>query len=560
MTALPFQFECPAAFFEKAEAPHGQRRRIAGVISTESRDRQKEIVIQKGLSFDEFVQHGWYNDNHSKDTDGIVGYPEKVKQFSKGQQLPNGDTAKHNLTWAEGYLLEGHARSDRIWNLGMALQKAGGGRRLGFSVEGGVERREGPGRRTIAKARVRNVAITNCFPGDVRVAGAGDKVMRRHYSGPMVEIHLATGEKLTGTPHHPIFTQRGWVALGELDEVNDRIGRFDSDLRAPSATAISHEIQDVPPTFQEVFDLARLSRACSWVGLAGEGQFHGDASDSDVDVVLTDGLLRDRIEAAFFQKFGKNALPASDKQAETLAGLGTTYKLSVAGFFAPASSVRGQRPSLSLLGGELRSPSELVFVPIPGDASSLGGVENRLSGNPIFGRDSGRTLSGAIGFAKLTFKRVFNFSGHVFNLQTSHGWYEANGIVAHNCPVNSDTKLEIIAKSLIAVQQVSGSVLDEVVKALTMGTTAPGFTPGQAPVGPKTGAGAGQVLTPESLESGNKLSLKIESDDDDDEEKVKKLSKAEAILWLHARMPQVSAQTLGRIVDTTFLLKRKRML
>jgi len=292
MTALPFQFECPAAFFEKAEAPQGQRRRIAGIISTESRDRQQEIVIQRGLDFHEFIANGWFNDNHSKDTDGIVGYPAFVKYFEKGQRLPNGESAKTNLTWAEGYLLEGHDRSDRLWNLGMALQKAGYGRRLGFSVEGGVEKREGPERRTIAKARVRNVAITNC-------------------------------------------------------------------------------------------------------------------------------------------------------------------------------------------------------------------------------------------------------------------------------PVNTDTRLEIIAKSLMAVQQTGGSVLDRVVKALTMGTTAPGFVVGQAPVGPRTGAAAGQILTPESLETDErKLTFEFEDSDEEDPDKKenRKLNKAEAILWLHKRMPHVSAQTLGRIVDTTLLLKRKGML
>lgn len=159
---VPFQFECPAVFFEKASAPPGQRRRIAGIISTESRDRQKEVVIQKGLDFDPFINHGWFNDNHSKNTAGIVGYPDSVKYFAKGQKLPNGQVAHTNMHWSEGYLLEGHEPADKLWNLGQSLQKSGGDRRLGFSIEGNVEKRIGAGRKTIAKARVRNVAITNC--------------------------------------------------------------------------------------------------------------------------------------------------------------------------------------------------------------------------------------------------------------------------------------------------------------------------------------------------------------------------------------------------------------
>lgn len=284
--SLPFEFECPAAFFEKSDAPEGKKRRIAGIISTETRDRQNEVVLQKGLDFNPFLTGGWYNDNHSKDTDGIVGYPDSVKQFKKGSSLPNGEVAQTNLTWAEGYLLEGHDRSDRLWKLGCSLQKSGGDRRLGFSIEGSVEKRTGDDRKTIAKARVRNVALTNC-------------------------------------------------------------------------------------------------------------------------------------------------------------------------------------------------------------------------------------------------------------------------------PVNTDTRLEVLAKSIVAVAQTNDDELEQAIKALSVGSG----TPGEAPMGPRSGEGAGEILAVEDLERDKKDLKKISSKAaGDKDEKKRKLNKAEAVLWLHERMPHVSAQTLGRIVDTTLLLKRKGML
>lgn len=173
MHGIPFQFEVQADFFEKADAEAGKRRRIGGVISTESPDRQGETVLADGLDFSDWTKNGWYNDNHSKETDGIIGYPEYVKSFHRGQKLPNGQIADKNGHWAEGYLL-GTERANKIWDLGKALQ--GTGRRLGFSVEGKIIRRAGPktiakkaedggiewvGNR-IAKALVRNVAVTNC--------------------------------------------------------------------------------------------------------------------------------------------------------------------------------------------------------------------------------------------------------------------------------------------------------------------------------------------------------------------------------------------------------------
>ncbi|UCG53365.1 MAG: hypothetical protein JSW58_07380, partial [Candidatus Latescibacterota bacterium] len=92
-------------------------------------------------------------------TADILGYPEVVQYFRKGQTLPNGEKAKAEGHWVEGYLLDTE-KADEIWELGKALQKTN--RRLGYSVEGKIQKRTGPGNRTIARALVRNVAITNC--------------------------------------------------------------------------------------------------------------------------------------------------------------------------------------------------------------------------------------------------------------------------------------------------------------------------------------------------------------------------------------------------------------
>ena len=157
--SLNFEFSIPIGVFEKAEAEPGKHRRIGGLISTESRDRQGEIVLQKGLDFSQFVSHGWLNDNHSKKTTDIVGFPQSVTLIQKGQVLPNGAKAETNGHWMEGYLLD-TAKGNEVWELANALQKSD--RRLGFSIEGNVDQRKDDEQHIITKARVRNVAITNC--------------------------------------------------------------------------------------------------------------------------------------------------------------------------------------------------------------------------------------------------------------------------------------------------------------------------------------------------------------------------------------------------------------
>lgn len=142
-----------------AEGPEDayNSRQLFGIMSTERTDRQDEKVIAKGLDFQDFLTHGHFNDNHSQETSAIIGYPEEVKQYE------NLGVVKGELDgiagWAcKGYVLKGYKRADDIWELAKALA-AVPNRKLGFSIEGKVIRRSN---KCIEKARIRNVAITNC--------------------------------------------------------------------------------------------------------------------------------------------------------------------------------------------------------------------------------------------------------------------------------------------------------------------------------------------------------------------------------------------------------------
>lgn len=547
-----FDFDVPVSFFEKADAEPGKERRIGGIATLETKDRQGEVILARGVDFSDFVQNGWFNDNHSKNTTDILGYPEKAKFFRKNEQLPNGEVSTAAGHWVEGYLLNTPG-ADKVWELGRALAQTK--RRLGFSVEGRIEKRTGPLQKTIARALVRNVAITNCFPGDVQISGVAEHATRRFYSGPMVKVVLVSGEKLTGTPNHPVLTQRGWVALGELDERSDRVGRFDSDLLSlspepgsPSSTpgVVSHDVKHVPTTLEQLFNLSSddspglLHRVRS----IRKGEFHGDAlANGEVDVVPVKGELKDCLDAAFFQKFGQHALSASDKEAQFLACERTSFYLAAARSLCAASGVRSLGELLTLEWGSLTVTEQLLFTAIARYTFALRDVEDGLAADAIAFRDAGRSLSEAIGFSDLVSKRVFDFSGHVYNLSTVHGWFAANGIVAHNCPVNSGARMEILAKSL----QAAG--LDEdLEKMLGMGTATPG-----APItGPQSGMGAGRVIAPQSLEHDEANTVEDEDEKKKRKKRMKKsMTEGEAFVWLRARLPHATPEQLGRIITLT---------
>jgi len=139
-------------FIKSEEEDSFNSRKIKGIMSTSSKDRQDESVLAKGLDFNPFLHHGHFNDNHSQSTSAIIGYPEEAyysKEIKKGDKTVDGWITK-------GYIIKGTKRADDIWELAKALNKTD--RKLGFSIEGKVLRRSNS---TIEKAIIRNVAITN---------------------------------------------------------------------------------------------------------------------------------------------------------------------------------------------------------------------------------------------------------------------------------------------------------------------------------------------------------------------------------------------------------------
>jgi hypothetical protein len=131
-----------------------ERVRIRGIASTEHMDQDGDTIVQDGLDFSYFLKRGYFNDNHSKGTADVLGYPDKVYPVTIDD---NGQ--KVRATAVEGYLLGTKSAKD-IAELARELD--GTPRQLGFSVEGPPPVRDPRDPNRIVKAVVRNVAITNC--------------------------------------------------------------------------------------------------------------------------------------------------------------------------------------------------------------------------------------------------------------------------------------------------------------------------------------------------------------------------------------------------------------
>jgi hypothetical protein len=331
-----------------------------------------------------------------------------------------------------------------------------------------------------------------CFPAETVVSSTARVrgVSRRWYSGPLAEITTAGGQKLAGTPNHPVLTDRGWVGIGDLVE-GDRVVRGAGlDQRA----ARHQDDQDVQTTIGQIFDFAHVARRAD-VRPVSELDFHGDGQQGEVHVVPIDGVLWDRIKAALAQPAGeqrfavgrrsRRALLAGQRRAPQRLGVGgptadrrvsslrqgTPFGFGHAGqprphrLTARALDPQAPQPLADGRGGPVDSRSdhhrrlaqhdvavgqgrvverEAAGTIGPVQAIGLGrGAQHDTAirergGDGGFaaserGREGHDPLSGGVALDEVVQVSRRPFAGYVYNLQTESERYIASNIIVHNC-------------------------------------------------------------------------------------------------------------------------------
>lgn len=143
-----FNFFVPAEIIkaEKVDPNTGQtstKMIVQGIASTPDRDLQNESIKQAGIDFSYFKSNGYINEDHKSGPENKVGVPIDCKVTPAG-------------FWIKAELFD--TDKGRNWyELIQALDKSGKGRKVGFSVEGRVTRREG---NSILGCFLKEVAIT----------------------------------------------------------------------------------------------------------------------------------------------------------------------------------------------------------------------------------------------------------------------------------------------------------------------------------------------------------------------------------------------------------------
>ena len=277
-------------------------------------------------------------------------------------------------------------------------------------------------------------AHPHCFLPGTRVGARVQAATRSNYAGDAVEINTAAGRRLRVTVNHPIATTRGFVAAATIrkgDKVLSQLGGiWNARPRSGSLAQVDENHQ--PPTIDEIYSALAMQGPALRSALTDE-DLHGDAArcDGHIDVVLA---LCELERGTRPERSSDLLLPSANAGESGHAGLsGGDFALT--GDRCSAHRIVGSGDLKDSLLGRHSGPFGRLTLGLPaqGNAASDEPRTESASSDPGLVGQLLERFSGEIALDEVVEVRHFQFSGHVYDLQTSTGWLVAEGIYSSNC-------------------------------------------------------------------------------------------------------------------------------
>jgi SPP1 gp7 family putative phage head morphogenesis protein len=284
-----------------------------------------------------------------------------------------------------------------------------------------------------------------CLPSDSRIdfVHGIEKCFRRWHRGKMAMLVTASGKTVRATPNHPVLTTRGWKPIGKLDDT-DYVVNLPQQLLDASELNTNKGV----PTIADIFETFRKS-GLSLTFPGKPDQFHGDGSDSDIDVVGPTRSLRIANNPATDDGFGKLLLTASNMLYSALSRT-KQYLMSLFLWHILRGRIASLRERLFFLKGKLAHADIIRLRDISNGNARLDKPSSDDDALKTCSLRNGKlALSGEIGFDygfwikiqsvmgatadRVVSLRIDDFIGHVYNLQTVLGYYTTAGVVVSNC-------------------------------------------------------------------------------------------------------------------------------
>ena len=309
----------------------------------------------------------------------------------------------------------------------------------------------------------------NCYLPGTPVKGRFVAGSKAHYSGVAYNIVTAGGRNLRVTPNHPVMTDAGLVPAAKLNIGDNLICDIAENENPVGVSAL--DIKDANTTIEQVFGALSefghsFSRGVSGIDFHGDGRFinkNVDIVDADRVLVygcdpsgfqrLDDLALKHAYFGSYFCSSGGLDLPRINSTTACFIGglcdrLGVFFagKLkSVVGAFASVSVIKSLRikPSVKC---DSRNPNFIADFKdrLPRHVFGMQGLNvkrasiEHCSGQPASSKSDaiGNTsdwLPAGVALDKVVNIEVFDYDGHVYDLQELSGLMIAGGIISSNC-------------------------------------------------------------------------------------------------------------------------------
>jgi hypothetical protein len=210
--------------------------------------------------------------------------------------------------------------------------------------------------------------IYNCFVGSTKVSldSGARKLIRSGYTGKVVSL-FAGAVNFTATPNHPILTQRGWIAAGDIKR-----GDYIVQVVSKSGIMGENKNHDIP-TFDDAFAAFAL-RGKAQLFTGSSFDFYGDVPDGNVDVIPIDFSLPSNVMTKFLQRVCNFTLSKAYGWIVDRVIRGGFFHV-VKPFFSGLCN-----KLYTLIGGHCSHPDVIGLTAIP-------------SSNAVFAQDSGYSSS-----------------------------------------------------------------------------------------------------------------------------------------------------------------------
>lgn len=279
--------------------------------------------------------------------------------------------------------------------------------------------------------------VINCFPAGTLVQGSYIAGLRAEYIGPMFEITTRAGHKLSVTPNHPILTSQGLVPVHALREGDYVLAHSAVSERLFSPPRVVNDKQKEPAPIEDVFDALQSTGSLRSVEVSID-DLHGDAKNvvSQVDIVSIHGELLFPARQKGFQG-NKEAVLIGSAVSETKESCGGSGDLGRAGFNSPSTCFPGCG-TLTLdsppIGFDTAPFQPIRVGPAAQLYAGLGEVSQQGdTSDTVIVRDLLRRYPREVLLDEIVKIREFNFSDHVYDLQSESGYNIANNICVSNC-------------------------------------------------------------------------------------------------------------------------------